>query len=305
MNSFRITTSDLGITGDALSSIASLHVLISRVNGPPRTLQDIASHLKYIQDSLDILEAIEIPNDAASDGAKETLRKTGMAGTVNECGQACSSFAQSLAKCMKQPASSNASLLERMSPSAYSQEKIRTFHTLVKTCRTTVHFAVCSTQLFVQRHADGSAEADNGKLRKQLETLEVQTEEHIELTKVQHKEVQVRKQKLQQEPDNEAGEGAQRELVIREVNEQTRLIEAVQVSLGVIYSQVQSRRTAQQIGNVTTTDESKALVGMPAEVIGKIDQRLGDVSTTKKSVALVGVYGNNMDMSGFFFTKDK
>ena len=107
-------------------------------------------------------------------------------------------------------------------------------------------------------------------------------------------ENQKRKDELQEEPEDEEDDGAQRALAIKEVEEQSRLLEADQVSSGVVFSQVHSKLTSQEIGNVTTSNQSRALVGLPESVVGKINQRIGDVTTKNHSSAVVGVFNNDI-----------
>jgi hypothetical protein len=49
-----------------------------------------------------------------------------------------------------------------------------------------------------------------------------------------------------------------------------------------------------------TSGDSRALVGLPESVVGKINQRIGDVTTEKNSIALVGVFDRTVDMKDFF-----
>ena len=74
------------------------------------------------------------------------------------------------------------------------------------------------------------------------------------------------------------------------------LPEADQVSCGVVFSQVRSKRSGQEISNIVTLDNPKAVVGLPESVVGKINQRITDVRTEGGSVAVVGVYIGNTDL---------
>ena len=105
---------------------------------------------------------------------------------------------------------------------------------------------------------------------------------------------------LQEEPEDEEDGGAQRTLAIKEVEEQSHLLEADQVSCGVVFSQVRSKRTGQDIGNIITSDDSRALVGMPESVVGKVNQRIKDVTTQRNSTVAVGVFDGSVDMRDFF-----
>lgn len=92
----------------------------------------------------------------------------------------------------------------------------------------------------------------------------------------------------------------QRAMAIKEVDEQNRLHDETQVSLGVVFAQLRAGRTHQEIGNVTTDQESTALVGLPERLVGNPDQRIGNVSTTNKSSSLVGVLDQGVEMKDFF-----
>jgi hypothetical protein len=74
----------------------------------------------------------------------------------------------------------------------------------------------------------------------------------------------------------------------------------VKKSRGFIFPQSRSGRTGQDIGNVVTSDDSRALAGLPEIVVGKIHQRIGNVATQRKSAAAVGVFDRNVDMRDFF-----
>lgn len=68
------------------------------------------------------------------------------------------------------------------------------------------------------------------------------------------------------------------------------------MSCGVVFSQVRSKRSGQEISNIITLDNFKALVGLPESVVGKINQRITDVRTERDSVAVVGGYSDNISL---------
>lgn len=133
-----------------------------------------------------------------------------------------------------------------------------------------------------------------------MQALETQIQEHIDLTKKQQDEAQRRRQELQEEPEDEEDGGAQRALATQEVEKQSGFLEADQVSSAVVFSQVRSKRTGQDISNIITSNDSKVLVGMPESVVGKVNQRIKDVTTQNRSAAAVGVFDKNVDMRDFF-----
>ena len=152
----------------------------------------------------------------------------------------------------------------------------------------------------IQLRSEQTSLADRKSLMEQFQTLEKTIQEHVEVTKAAQSAVERQKLGLEQNFDDEGDDDAQHELAMREVEEESRLLEADQVSSGVIFSQVHGRLTRQDISNVTTADDSRALVGLPESVVGKIEQRIRGVNTERNSAAAVGVFDSNVDMQGFF-----
>lgn len=138
------------------------------------------------------------------------------------------------------------------------------------------------------------------RLCQQMKALEVQIKEKLALTKSQQEQTAQREHGFAHDSDDESEDEAQRTLAMREVQEQSRLLDETQVSLAVVFAQLRAGRTHQEIGNVVTDQESMALVGLPERLVGKMDQRIGNVSTTNKSASLVGVFDQSVDMRDFF-----
>lgn len=69
-------------------------------------------------------------------------------------------------------------------------------------------------------------QADRENAKGQLQTLETKTQGHFDLIKRQQEEAEKRKQELEEEPDDKEDGGAQRTLAIKEIEEQSRLLEA-------------------------------------------------------------------------------
>jgi hypothetical protein len=151
----------------------------------------------------------------------------------------------------------------------------------------------------VQLRSETRSETDRENAKKQSQILETKIQEYLDLSKRQKEEAEERKRELQEEPEDEQDGGAQRTLATKEVEEQLRLLAANQVSCGVVFSQVRSRRSGQEIGNVITSNDSKALVGLPESIVGKINQRIGNVTTEHRSKAVVGVFGAGVNMKDF------
>lgn len=147
MDPFSITVGAIGITDIAMSRIVDLHDLIDHLAGVKEEIGDIFSGLEAIRTPLSSLEGSLISEEATSAAAKEDLQKTGVAGAVNRCGEACESFRKSLQKWTKHSTETRVSLRDRLAVGIWNREKIATFRTQVQSCQATVHFAVTSAQL--------------------------------------------------------------------------------------------------------------------------------------------------------------
>ncbi|KAI1743228.1 hypothetical protein F4680DRAFT_445106 [Xylaria scruposa] len=281
MDPFSIVASALGITRFAASSILKLHKFIDGLAEAKEVVQDIASTLDGIQRPLASLGEL-----STSDRAMEDLKKTGVVEAVNKCGKACDKFNKDLEKWTKHSSSTKLSLRDRLSVGVWNREKIRTFRLQIQSCQANVQFAIASTQLIAQHRS----KTEHKELEDQLLALQKAIEEHLVLTNEQHFEVQRRREDLQEVSEDEEDDGAQRTLAIKEVEEQSRLLEDDQISSGSILSQVQSERTEHRIGNIVTSGNSQVWVGMPASVVGRITQQIGNVTTTEGSAARVGVF---------------
>jgi hypothetical protein len=79
-----------------------------------------------------------------------------------------------------------------------------------------------------------------------MQALELQTQETLSLVQQQQEEALQRRQILSQglEDDDEDDETeAQRDLAIKEVDEQTRMHDETQVSLGIVFAHLRAGRT--------------------------------------------------------------
>ncbi|EUC39744.1 hypothetical protein COCMIDRAFT_31172 [Bipolaris oryzae ATCC 44560] len=257
MDPLSITASAIGITAFATSSIVQLRNIIDGLSEAQDVVADVASSLANIERPLAALERLSISDESTSVAAKEDLRKAGVAEAVNECGNICNKFSKNLSKWTKHSSSTKLSLRDRLSVGVWNREKIRTLNTQL--------------QSMVQLRSEKTSETDRENVKRQLQTLETKIQEHLDLTKRQQDQALERKRALEEEPEDEEDGGAQRMLAIKEVEQQSRLLEADQVSCGVVFSQVRSKRSGQEISNIITLDNSKALVGLLESVIGKIN----------------------------------
>lgn len=147
MDPFTIAAGALGITDFAISSIDYLHNSITGLAEAKDVVEDVASNLKAIQCSLIALGELRISDNIIYTLAKQDLEKAGVPEAVNNCGEACDSFAKKLEQWTKHSSGTKFSLKDRFRVGVWNKEKIRTLRTQVQTCQSTVQFAVQSTQL--------------------------------------------------------------------------------------------------------------------------------------------------------------
>lgn len=133
----------------------------------------------------------------------------------------------------------------------------------------------------------------------QLRTLQDGIQQHLELTKVQQEQTVHRLQELSVETDDEEDDGVQRMAALGEAKRRSEVLEADQVSSGITYAQIRSHITQQSIEDVTTSVNSTALIGLPPAVVGKINQRIRGVTTTNGSKAVIGVFSDTVNARDF------
>ncbi|KAH8727034.1 hypothetical protein GQ44DRAFT_825144 [Phaeosphaeriaceae sp. PMI808] len=301
MDPFGITAGAIGITGVATASISQLHSLINGLGEAQDIWQDIVSSLEGIQRPLAALEKVSASDDAMLAAAKEDLKRMGVPEAVNKCGVACDAFGKNLRKWTKHSHTTKISLRDRLSLGVWNKEKIRTLRIQLQTCEATVQFAVTSTQLIVQLRAEKLSEIDRKNVNDQLQALETKIHEYLDLAKRQQDDAQERERMLRErlDDDDDDDDVMQQESALKEVEEQSRLLEAGQIDCGVVFSQVRSKRSGQDIGKVITSVDSRAIVGLPESVVGKINQRIREVRTERGSKAVVGVFSGDFNMKDF------
>ena len=146
------------------------------------------------------------------------------------------------------------------------------------------------------------SDAGYERLSQQMQNLELQAEQQITLYKEQQGRLAQRDQEPAPHSDSEDEESADQIAAANEVKKQIRLLEDTQVSHGVVFAQVRAARTHQELGKVTSDKDSMAVSGMPASLVGKIDQKVGDVSATNGSKSFGGMFEGDMNM---FFSRAK
>jgi len=102
-------------------------------------------------------------------------------------------------------------------------------------------------------------------------------------------------QELVQQLEEEHDGSTEYDQAIAEVEKRKAVLEADQVACGVVFAQAESSRSGIDIGKVLTSDQSKAFVGLPPSVVGKVNLRVGEVTTQRGSTSFVGVFGGSID----------
>jgi hypothetical protein len=140
----------------------------------------------------------------------------------------------------------------------------------------------------IQLRSENLPESDRVITRKSLEAIETKIQEHLLLASEQQTEAQKRIKQLEEEHDGTA----EFDQAIDEATKRAQILEADQVSCGVVFTQAESMRSGIDIGKVLTAQKSTAFVGLPPSVVGKVNLRIREVTTTEGSTSHVGVFGN-------------
>jgi hypothetical protein len=147
MDPLSITAATIGITGAAITSIASVRNTITNIQDAEEVVSDIRTQLEGIQRPLDSLKGLRIGDTGTLTAPTEALARIGVAEAVNDCGKACAAFDKKLQKWTKHSPHGKLSLRDRISIGLWNKEKVLTFKTRVETCQLNVQFAVSSVQL--------------------------------------------------------------------------------------------------------------------------------------------------------------
>ena len=129
-----------------------------------------------------------------------------------------------------------------------------------------------------------------------MQDLEIQISERMQMTKQQRSESEDKVRDLEDGNSDGDEDEMERVAAAAKCKKQSRLLEDVQASYGVMFSQVRSARTGQTIREIVTDKNSRAFVGMPESVVGKVEQLIEGVRTTDGSVAYVGVFTDSVDL---------
>jgi acetylornithine deacetylase/succinyl-diaminopimelate desuccinylase-like protein len=113
--------------------------------------------------------------------------------------------------------------------------------------------------------------------------METRLENHLALTNTQL-------------DDTHDGPPEEVDHALDEATRRAKILEDHQVSCGVLFAQAKSMRSGINIGNVLTSEESKAIVGLPDNVVGEVNLRVGDVTTQGRSTSYVGVYPRDINL---------
>jgi hypothetical protein len=308
MDPFSITAGSICITGFATASFGQLHTIISGFAEAHEEVRDIKSSLENIQHILSALTQIPAAQQAITCAARDDLKKAGLAEAVNSCGDACAKFSKDLERWTKHSAANRMSFRDRFLVGVWHKEKIGTLRTQLQSCSETLQLAVSSTQLYalcapsrkairtdddsvIQLRSEGLSEVDRESTRRSLQAVEDKLQGHLLLAKDQQTDARTRIQELEEEHDG----SADFDQAIEEATKRVQVLEADQVSCGVVFAQAESMRSGIDIGKVLTSQN----VGMPPSVVGKVNLRIREVTTQDGATSHVGVFGNvdfNVDL---------
>jgi hypothetical protein len=138
------------------------------------------------------------------------------------------------------------------------------------------------------------SETDRKATRLQLDAVKDKIQEHLDLMIEQFESTTHRIEELENSYDG----SDEADQAVDEAKKRAEVIQASQVSCGVVYTQAESSRSGVDINQVLTTDNSFAYVGLPSSVVGKVNLRVEQVITQRGSTSHVGVYCEDLKFEG-------
>lgn len=132
-----------------------------------------------------------------------------------------------------------------------------------------------------------------------MNTLERMITRHVEEIATQLTEAKQRLASLQSSPVEGSKEEHQRQAIV-ELQKQRGLLEADQVTSGIIFTSVQQERTGIKIGNVRTAKNARVYAALPESVVDKINAVKGDVDTEEGAKVMLGVIPTGTRLGNFF-----
>jgi hypothetical protein len=135
------------------------------------------------------------------------------------------------------------------------------------------------------------SETSREATRLQLDAIKGMIREHLDLMNEQFESTSLRIGELESTYDG----SDEADQAMDEAQKRAEIIQAYQVSCGVVFAQAESSRSGIDIGQVMTTDDSFACVGLPSSVVGKVNLRVGQVTTQRGSMSHVGVFAEDLE----------
>ncbi|KAK4981906.1 hypothetical protein LTR66_009614 [Elasticomyces elasticus] len=160
------------------------------------------------------------------------------------------------------------------------------------------HFLASSLSA-MNRHRVARSEVAQQALQKQRQDLEAQFSEQIRIAGQQRSDVESQIRSQENGDSVVEKDEAEQTLAVVESKKQSRVLQDLQASCGIIYTQLRSARTGQTIRDIITDNESQAFVGMPESVVGKVEQLIEGVRTTNSSTAYVRVFRDSTNLPNF------
>lgn len=128
---------------------------------------------------------------------------------------------------------------------------------------------------------------------RQLQDLAPKIEDHALVIGQHQEQTELRISELDHGSEDDEDDSMERSASIREFENLLSVLEATQACIISFSQRIRSTLMRQEIGDVTTSDDSVAWVGIPESVVGKLEcQRIGNVVTSTRSASYVGVFSN-------------
>lgn len=142
----RITAGVVGITAVAITSIQSLMTFVRSIQQAPKSVEQINSDLGSLESAITSLSKAFSGRAPVSEALRSIVTDIKLADMINNCGDSCTAFEESLARWTKHTTPSHTSKRDRF-VIAFEDHAIGSFHSQLNACKQTLGIVINTSTL--------------------------------------------------------------------------------------------------------------------------------------------------------------
>ncbi|KAK5132213.1 hypothetical protein LTR08_009273 [Meristemomyces frigidus] len=278
---FSIVAGAVGIFVVAIQGIVIVHDLITSLHDAFDGAASISADLNVIRSSLGELGGMLKPMAATSNVVKPAIEHIGLAQAVNNLGEVCTRFEKQFKRWTKHSTEARKSVRDRVRLGWLNQAKIKTFGLEVEMCKGTATLAVSIATFKISIQTSDLLSLSKATQLEQLKRgEEKRIQEALDQCQRQTEAVIAEEDRLTKALDNSGNDACGHDDYEDEIEQAIA-------------------EMRKEIGNIDLGVLSKALVGIPDSVVGRIHSKVGDVKTGEKAKLIAGVYMSNFSANDF------